>query len=602
MLRIHQFMTFFIQIIKTVGAMRFLRFYIIWTAITAAAVIYVAWVTGHATTPMAQQVQNAPYTRNTRTPRSVWRGRLTALAALAVFLLCYIALMLTWEDFAYYDNSMFTSGTLMGYDNTPLIVRESGRFVPLGHQEYDLIRHFTDTATGYHVLSIVQLLIFIYILLILDSDLGITARVTLAVLVLLTPSILLSFGALIVFERNVLFFLACLVLSVKRFGETQSIAWGVAAVVCAQFMIYYKETAFLLLLGFAVGRLILRCRNGRDAEWDYHRLWDKESHLDLCLAFLAVVFLFFYFAVMGIHNNMSYAVERQQSLTEIVLAYLRLDLLAWLFVAVVLGRVYLILRWRVAPVLLWDGLALGGVACFLAYVIGLRIFGAIYLAPVDLIAVLYVGRLAVLSWKKMRWWGKLAASMLAFTVLLQNVSFSTFAVFERKNVIHAKAEIASVVRTRYRNRGGDTLRLFFPFANPYEIMEFASYLSYRGVPVEGAVGAAGGRNSVVLVTPALAENGRCWGEGPDVRCRAASGPASGDLVVVLPDDEASLAEASLYRERGEQLFFYEPRPSIPHWLNSLAADLVGRLTIAAVRYSHKTLCDRWMDGSVTVWK
>jgi hypothetical protein len=87
-----------------------------------------------------------------------------------------------------------------------------------------------------------------------------------------------------------------------------------------------------------------------------------------------------------------------------------------------------------------------------------------------------------------------------------------------------------------------------------------------------------------------------------MRCRAASGPAPGDLVIVLPDDEASLAEASLYRERGEQLFFYEPCPSIPHWLNSLAADVVGRLTIAAVRYSHKTLADRWMDGSVTLWK
>jgi hypothetical protein len=36
------------------------------------------------------------------------------------------------------------------------------------------------------------------------------------------------------------------------------------------------------------------------------------------------------------------------------------------------------------PVLLWDGLALGGVACFLAYVIGLRIFAAWYLAEVGI--------------------------------------------------------------------------------------------------------------------------------------------------------------------------------------------------------------------------
>jgi hypothetical protein len=410
--------------------------------------------------------------------------------------------------------------------------------------------------------------------------------------------------------RNVLFFLACLVLSVKRFEQTRSIVWAVTAVVCAQIMIYYKETAFLLLLGFAVGRLILRCRNVREGGWDYARLWDKESRLDWCLAALAVLFLLFYFAVMGIlavmyegiHGSMGYAVERQQPLREIVFAYLRLDLLAWLFIAVVLGRIYLILRHRVAPSMLWDGLAFGGVACFLGYVVGLRMFGATYLAPVDLIAVLYVGRFAVLSWNKMRSWGKLATSVLALAILFQDVPFSAFAVFERKNVIHAKAEIASVVSTQYRNRGGDTLRLFFPFASPYVIMEFASYLNYRGVPVEGAVGAAGGSNSVVLATPALAEDGRCWGEGAGFRCHAINGPAPGDLVIVLPDDEASFSEASLYRDRGEPLFFYEPYPSIPHWLYSLAADLVGRLTIAAFRYTHKTLSDRWMDASVTVWR
>ena len=144
--------------------------------------------------------------------------------------------------------------------------------------------------------------------------------------------------------------------------------------------------------------------------------------------------------------------------------------------------------------------------------------------------------------------------------------------------------------------------LFFPFASRYVIMEFASYLNHRGVPVEGAAGAAGGSNSVVLATPALAEDGRCWGEGPGFRCHAINGPAPGDLVIVLPDDEASFSEASVYRDRGEPLFFYEPYPSIPHWLYSLAADLVGRLTIAAFRYTHKTLSDRWMDASVTVWR
>ena len=110
----------------------------------------------------------------------------------------------------------------------------------------------------------------------------------------------MSFGALILAERNVLFFLARLVLSVKRFEQTRSTAWAVTAVVCAQFMLYFKETAFLLILGFAVGRLILRCRNIREAGWDYDRLSDKESRLDLCLTSLVLLYLLFYFVIMGI--------------------------------------------------------------------------------------------------------------------------------------------------------------------------------------------------------------------------------------------------------------------------------------------------------------
>jgi hypothetical protein len=40
-------------------------------------------------------------------------------------------------------------------------------------------------------------------------------------------------------------------------------------------------------------------------------------------------------------------------------------------------------------------------------------------------------------------------------------------------------------------------------------------------------------------------------------------------VIVLPDDEASFADASAYRAHGEQLFSYEPRPRIPQWMRSL---------------------------------
>jgi hypothetical protein len=514
---------------------------------------------------------------------------------LAVFLACYIAMILVWEDFAYYDNENYTLLTLKGHDIPLYISRSTARFYPLTDQEFNLIRHLTESNFGYQALPIIQLLLFFYILLRLDDELEVSSRVVLAVLALLTPGILTSFSGLIFSERGVLFFLVCLVLSVKRFERTNAIAWAVTAVVSAQIMIYYKETANLLLLGFATARLTLRCRNGRYARWDPARLWDKESRLDLCFIALGVLFLLYYFAVMGIHGNMNYAAKARQPPWELLLAYIRVDLLPWVFSAIVLGRIYLTLRHQVAPLLLWDGLAVGGLICFVAYLY-LGIFGIYYLAPVDLIAVLYVGRLVILSWEKIPYWGKVATLLLAFTVLLQNILISAYAVFERKNVIHAKAEIASTVETQYRSGDGNVLRLFFPFANTYTIMEFAAYLNYRGVPVEGA-GDETVLNSAVLATRAITEDGPCV-EWTRIRCHAVSAPAPGDLVIVLPDDDASLVEASEYRGRGQLLSSYEPYPPIPHWLHSL----FDSLYIATTRLRHKANPDRWLDASVTAWK
>jgi len=385
-------------------------------------------------------------------------------------------------------------------------------------------------------------------------------------------------------------------LSVRQFEQTRSIAWAVAAVVSAQIMIYYKETAFLLLLGFAIARLILRCKNGRYAKWGYGRLWDKESRLDLCFAFLAVLYFLYYFAEMRFQANVNYAETARQLRSELVLGYLRIDLLAWLFVAVALGRIFLILRHQVAPLLLWDGVALGGVAFFFAYLY-LGIFGIYYLAPVDLIAVLYVGRFGVLSWKKMRSWSRIPVLLLAFTVLFQDILVSAYTVFERKNVIHGKAEVASVVVARFRNGAGHPLRLFFPFANPYTIMEFAAYLDHRGVPVEGAAGEAVGPDGLVLAAKASSEDGPCV-EWVTIQCHAVKRPAPGDLVIVLPDDIVPLAETSVYRDRGELLFLYEPVPHVPDWLHSL----FDSLYIGTTRLRHTKNPDRWMDASVTIWK
>jgi hypothetical protein len=297
---------------------------------------------------------------------------------------------------------------------------------------------------------------------------------------------------------------------------------------------------------------------------------------------------------MGFHN-MGYIddYDRRQPWAEILRAYLMLDLLSWLLVAVVVGRIYMILLQGAAPAPFWDGLAFGGIGLLFAYHY-LGIFAKHYLAPFDLIAVLYVGRFVILSWKKMRSSVRTAVSVLAFIVLVQNTSRLTVFVFSQKNVIHGKSEIAGVIEARYRSHAGSALGLFFPFASPYEIAEFAVYLNYRGVPVEGVTLAARtiAKDRLwfrVDAAARFAPTSWCF-EKWTSRCHAVNGPDAGDLVVLLPDDKASLVETSVYQGRREPLFSYHPFPPIPQWLNSLILSYAPNRHIAG------------MDGSVTIWK
>jgi hypothetical protein len=252
------------------------------------------------------------------------------------------------------------------------------------------------------------------VLIIVDNELvSLKTRASLLILVALSPALLLSFSALIFPERDLVFFLACFVLTMKRFERTLSTAWAIAAVVCAQIILYLKEPAFVLLFVFAASRLILRSRIF--PSWRFDRLWVRESRLDWALIGISVLFLVLYFGFVGHYGQMGYAVERRVPFANVVLAYTRLDLLPWLLATTLLGRMYLILRDRSPLFLLWDGLGFGAVAYFLAYLC-LRLVKPYYLAPVDFIAVLYVGRIAALGWSKTGQGRKVALAALGILI------------------------------------------------------------------------------------------------------------------------------------------------------------------------------------------
>ena len=174
-----------------------------------------------------------------------------------VYLCLYIYLILYQEDFAYGDNHQFTHFSLQGRNFGLPIWLDNGRFFPLGHQEFNLIRFLSKSPTGYHAFAILQLLIVLAGLFIILSNLPVWFRLLVMTLVMSTTSFVMSFFGLIYPERNVIFWLTILLVCFQYFLKTRSRFYFCAALIAAQFALYYKEPVFLLIGGFAGSRLLL---------------------------------------------------------------------------------------------------------------------------------------------------------------------------------------------------------------------------------------------------------------------------------------------------------------------------------------------------------
>ena len=158
-----------------------------WIATTAAAAIVIALQVGQRAGSQGAGVREPGAAKGTLANSLVARRTngtaraILCLTLLAAFLALYIAMNLVWEDFDYYDNDYFTIYTLHGKDIPMPIWLLNGRFFPFGEQEFNIIRHFTNTPAGYHVLPIAQLFVFVLIILILDLDIQVEARVIVAI-------------------------------------------------------------------------------------------------------------------------------------------------------------------------------------------------------------------------------------------------------------------------------------------------------------------------------------------------------------------------------------------------------------------------------------
>lgn len=573
---------------------RLTMFWPIWITLTVVAVLLGTWFVAGAVKSALQDVKSNDLTGSKSLPLKLTRQDRFAITLFCLFLLSYVILLFAWEDFAYYDNSQFTQYTLKHKSYEPPIWRESGRFFPMDCQEFNLFKDWHAGIFAYHAVPVLQLLIVCILWLTLDQALSLKERVLLTVAALLVPGTSIAFGGLIYPDRNVVLWLFLLLFFVIRFEKTQAPVWAAAAILSAQFMLYYKETAFLLLWGFAAARLLFRCRDDNPPAWNFRRFLTRESRLDLCLLVLGFTFLLYYGSIMFHHTNLKYARDARLPEWKVLQLYLQKDVLAWFFAPVVIVRIYLIGRRRIQPSLLWDALSCGA----MAYLLGFLCLGMVsdyYLLPVDVLAVMCLGRLMFLSWNKLSLPGKIAIVSALSLVLVQNTSHAAYRLYERKNLIQAKVQIANAILEYRRQHSEPRVRLFFPFATPYEIMEFGAYLDYRGVPIEEADAMSVGTNCVQLISPALPRTGLLQ-DYRSIIGRAGERPVPGDLVVILPDDIISNADAMPYLAAGPAVLSYAPWPNIPYCFWSVAR----KLHFSCI--NSMTIPEHWLNASITLWE
>jgi hypothetical protein len=98
------------------------------------------------------------------------------------------------------------------------------------------------------------------------------------------------------------------------------------------------------------------------------------------------------------------------------------------------------------------------------------------------------------------------------------------------------------------------MRVFFPYTNGYRLMELSSYLRYKGIPLAGqqANGVEPGP-SIVIEGREHFENDRCVGYR-DYSCLHAESAEPCALIIVLPDDDASMKDVQALGKKSIRLW------------------------------------------------
>ena len=450
------------------------HFLVLWTTVPIALCIWgMASLRRSHSTRASLPVQRKAWNRS-----RAFHGLRTLDWVVAVTFLVFLGLFvystMHGENFANYDESQLTNYSIQGKTFRPPIWPDNGRFFPLANQEFNLLKYVTQSPEGYHAFALLQLGLMFVPLLILLQEWQLWGRLLILMSLMVTPSIMISFSGLIYPERNVLFCLAILLAGIQGLsGSHRRICLGIG-LLAAHFALYYKEPVFLFLSAFAGTQLLSSWFVERETQERSIASFLRKHVMEMGLIALACLFLIFYAGTMLPHPSFSYASHFPLDRLTVLALYLKVDALLVLFLSAAVLRFVYLLWTRTAPDRFWDSLCVGGVAYFLGFM-ALGIFSGYYMAPVDLVATLYLSHLVRPCFcRQKQVWAAVTALVVALAVL-QNVAYSSFRMIERKNVISGKGQLAAFLIDYARSARERPIDLFFPFAEGFVLGELSSF-------------------------------------------------------------------------------------------------------------------------------
>ena len=470
-----------------------------------------------------------------------------------LFFAVYIFAIFYKEDFAYYDDDMLTDFSLRGRPFPPPVWGGLGRFYPLADQEFNLLEHITRSPIGYHLLVVVELTVLICLMFFVLRKLAVKYRFLTMAAAMLAPSFLIPFMGFVYPERNVLFWLLVLLLCEQKIRTGSSRFYFVGCLIATQFALYYKETVILFIVGYALASLFVEYWGIRkNSGWSWLE-FARQNSLFLAMLVLSSIYALLFVLVLVPHDSFSYVAERRQYLLAIFFAYLRINWAPLLLFLVFIGRAWRFVFDNGEIDSVWDPLAVGALAYGIG-IIGVRLYSAYYLAPVDFFAVLYLFRMVVAQIPKLSTARKYVLGFVCLCFIVQVSAFSVARFVERKGIIATKEDLAEFLASYLPSSKSKVVDLYFPYATNYHMMDLASFLRYKGFRLVGQKDAAQSSSPVIAIeAPGHFENNLCV-DYRDYACIHADHAKPGDLIVILPDDRVSAQDVRQLKENADDLF------------------------------------------------